>query len=220
MGRFHFCAVAGPGGQAPGLLFTDNETNLQRLFQVPNAGPLVKDAFHDYVIHGRTEAVNPAASGTKAAAHYVLDVAAHDRATVELRLFAEAEAPPAPFGPAFDGVFAGRIAEADDVLCGPYPAGTPPDEDRRISRQAYAGLLWSKQFYHYVVKDWLEGDPGQPPPPAEPPARTQPRLGPPVQSRRDLHAGQVGISLVRRLGLGLSHDPDGRRSTRSSPRSS
>ena len=83
-----------------------------------------------------------------------------------MRLFAEAEAPPAPFGPAFDGVFAGRIAEADDFYAGHIPRDAA-DEDRRISRQAYAGLLWSKQFYHYVVKDWLEGDPGQPPAPAE-----------------------------------------------------
>ena len=93
------------------------------------------------------------------------------------------------------------------------------DEDRRISRQAYAGLLWSKQFYHYVVKEWLDGDPGPAAAAGKPPARAQPRLGPPVQSRRDLHARQVGVSLVCRLGLGLSHDPDGRDRSRISPRS-
>ena len=98
----------------------------------------------------RKEAVNPAASGTKAAAHYVLDIAAGDRATVELRLFAEAEAPPAPFGPSFDNMF----AEADRAKRTTSMRAISPrdaaEEDRRISRQAYAGLLWSKQFYHYV----------------------------------------------------------------------
>ena len=83
------------------------------------------------------------------------------------------------------------------------------DEERRVARQAYAGLLWSKQFYHYVVKDWLEGDPDQPPPPAFSPVRPQSRLAPPVQSRHHLDARQVGVSVVRRVGPGVPHDPDG-----------
>ena len=131
----------------------------------PTKARYVKDAFHDYVIHGRSDAVNPAATGTKAAAHYVLNIAAQDSTTVELRLFAEEEAPREPFGADFDRVFADRIGEAEEFYRNRIPPGAS-DDDRRISRQAYAGLLWTKQFYHYVVKEWLDGDPGQPPPPA------------------------------------------------------
>ena len=82
-----------------------------------------------------------------------------------LRLFAEEEAPREPFGADFDRVFADRTSEAEEFYRSRIPPGAS-DDDRRISRQAYAGLLWTKQFYHYVVKEWLEGDPGQPPPPA------------------------------------------------------
>jgi len=165
LGRFQFHARPGPGGRGPALLFTDNQTNNQRLFRAANESRYVKDAFHDYVVQGRSEAVNPAASGTKAAAHYVLNVAAEGSTTVWLRLFAEDEAPLLPFDAEFDQVFLDRIAEADEFYKSRMPPGMS-DDDRRIGRQAYAGLLWSKQFYHYVVKEWLDGDPCQPPPPA------------------------------------------------------
>ncbi len=122
LGRFHFRAGPDPGGRAPALLFTDNETNNERLFQAPNESPYVKDAFHEYVIHGRSDAVNPAATGTKAAAHYVLNIAAQDSATVELRLFAEEEAPRSPSAPDFDRVFADRTGEADEFYRQPHPA--------------------------------------------------------------------------------------------------
>ena len=171
LGRFCFRAGPDPDGRAPRLLFTDNHTNNERLFQAPNESPYVKDAFHDYVIQGRSDAVNPAATGTKAAAHYVLNIAAQGSTTIELRLFAAEEAPPEPFGDDFDRVFADRLNEADEFYRNRVPPGTSED-DRRISRQAYAGLLWTKQFYHYVVKEWLEGDPAQPPPP---PSRRQGR---------------------------------------------
>ncbi len=164
LGRFHFRAGPDPDGRRPQLLFTDNETNNQRLFQAANGSPYVKDAFHDYVIHGRAEAVDPAAQGTKAAAHYLLNIAPRSTASVDLRLFAEEEAPAEPFGPGFNQTLAERVDEAEEFYQRRIPAGKS-DDDRRISRQAYAGLLWSKQFYHYVVRDWLDGDPGQPTPP-------------------------------------------------------
>ena len=218
LGRVHFRARSDSGGRGPAVLFTDNETNNERLFQAPNESRYVKDAFHDYVIRGRSDAVNPAATGTKAAAHYVLDIAAEDSATVELRLFADEEAPREPFGADFDRGFADRIREADEFYRNRISPGAS-DDDRRISRQAYAGLLWTKQFYHYVVKEWLEGDPGQPPPPA---SRRQGRnsdWGHLFNRDVHLHARQVGVPLVRRLGLGLSHDPDGRDRSACSPKS-
>jgi len=165
LGRFHFHARSNPGGRTPTLLFTDNQTNNERLFHASNQSRYVKDAFHDYVIQGRSDAVNPAATGTKAAAHYVLNIAAQESTTIDLRLFAEDEAPREPFDAGFDRVFADRISEAEEFYRSRIPPGMS-DDDQRIARQAYAGLLWSKQFYHYVVKEWFEGDPGQPPPPA------------------------------------------------------
>ncbi|HJQ98167.1 MAG TPA: hypothetical protein VJ826_07605 [Candidatus Polarisedimenticolaceae bacterium] len=149
---------------APGfesLLFTDNETNTRRLYGVEPASPYVKDAFHEYVVHGSSGAVNPAKSGTKAAAHYVLDVPAGEERVVKLRLAAHGTAPSD-----FDGTFETRRKEADAFYAAVIPKSST-DEERRIQRQAYAGLLWSKQFYHYVIKDWLEGDPSYPPPPVE-----------------------------------------------------
>ena len=125
----------------------------------------MKDAFHEYVVHGNSAAVDPAAQGTKAAAHYVLTIPPRDAASVDLRLFAEDEAPAAPFGPEFQQTLAARIDEAEEFYRRRIPAGNS-DDDRRISRQAYAGLLWSRQFYHYVVRDWLDGDPSQPRPAA------------------------------------------------------
>ena len=125
----------------------------------------MKDAFHEYVVGGRTDAVNPAGIGTKAALHYVLRLPAGAAHTVSLRLFAEKETPADPLGPLFERTFATRIAEADDF----YRAITiaPLNEaERGVIRQAAAGLLWSKQFYHYVVDEWLKGDPAMPPPPA------------------------------------------------------
>ncbi len=164
LGRFRFEAEGLPGKGSPELLFTENETNAARLFGVKNASPYVKDAFHEYVVHGRTAAVNPADIGTKAAAHYRLDAPAGGEVTIRLRLFAEDEAPKRPLGQDFDRIFVERIHEADEFYTARIPAGLS-EEERRVARQAYAGLLWTKQFYHYVVKDWLEGDPAQPPPP-------------------------------------------------------
>ncbi len=165
LGRFRFAADSGPGGRRPGFLFTENETNAARLFDAPNGTPYVKDAFHEYVVQGRSDAVNPEKTGTKACALYRLVVPAGDGITLRLRLYAEDEAPKEPFGDGFDRVFADRIREADDYYSVLLP-GHLSGEERRIARQGYAGLLWSKQFYHFSVKDWLEGDPALPAPPA------------------------------------------------------
>jgi len=153
-----------PGAQE--LLFTENETNMERLFGVKSVGPYVKDAFHAYVVEGRRDAVNPHGEGTKAAALYRFDLDAGANAAITLRLSADGLPASAP-----DDVFAQRIKEADEFY-GTWLRKGYTDESRRIARQAYAGLLWNKQFYHYSVSQWLEGDPAQPPPP---PGRDQGR---------------------------------------------
>ncbi|MDX2148073.1 MAG: glucosidase [Planctomycetota bacterium] len=146
------------------VLFTENETNAMRLWNIPSATPFVKDAFHERVIQGRTDAVNPEKRGTKAAAWHTLTIGAKSSTTLRLRL-TRCDAPSRqPFGEAFDAVFQQRIAEADAF----YAASFAPDlgeEECRIARQSAAGLLWSKQFYHYDVAPWLDGDPGQIRPP-------------------------------------------------------
>ena len=147
----------------PELLFTDNETNGGRLFGVAGDNPYVKDAFHRYVIEGDTGAVNRRRTGTRAAAHYRLQVPAGGTIALRLRLCQVDDAPERPFGASFDRLFERRLAEADAFYAARLPAGLPAEE-RRVIRQADAGLLWSKQFFHYVVNDWLEGDPAQPVP--------------------------------------------------------
>ncbi len=166
LGRMRFVAAPSPGGAAPEWLFTENESNAERLWGTKNASPYVKDAFHEYVVRGRKHAVNPACVGTKAAARYRLELGAGAQVTLQLRLFAEGEAPKQPFGADFPMVFEQRSREADAFYAARPPAGTR-DEERRVLRQGWAGLLWSKQFYNYVVRDWLAGDPAQPAPPAE-----------------------------------------------------
>jgi mannosylglycerate hydrolase MGH1-like protein len=152
------------GSQTPDLLFTDNETNRERLFGVANGDTYVKDAFHDYIVKGRLDAVNPAGVGTKAAFHYVLDAPAHGTRELRLRLSASAGAPDDPFDAGFERTFEDRVGDANDHYDAIIPARITGDA-RRVVRQAAAGLLWTKQFYHYVVKDWSEGDPAQPSPP-------------------------------------------------------
>jgi hypothetical protein len=146
------------------ILFTENETNAQRLFGAPTPSPYVKDAFHEYLIHDRKNAVNPQGSGTKAAVHYIFDVPARGEREVRLRLFSADSAPTEPLGPDFEHIFSNRQKEADEFYAGRIPRGLDDDE-RNVMRQAYAGLLWSKQFFYFSVKDWLEGDPAQPTPP-------------------------------------------------------
>jgi hypothetical protein len=149
----------------PPLLWTDNESDLERLYGTANRSPYVKDAFHAYVVNGRQDAVRSEPEGTKVAAHYLLDIPAGGEQVVRLRLVGGEVAPRDPFGEEFDTVFAARIGEADEFYESRIPEATTRDE-RAIIRQGYAGLLWSKQFYNYVVSEWLDGDPAEPPPPA------------------------------------------------------
>ncbi|HJZ58514.1 MAG TPA: glucosidase, partial [Gemmataceae bacterium] len=157
LGRFRLAADPPPAE----WVFTENETN-PRVFGPPAGSGYYKDAFHRYVVGGEKSAVAWDA-GTKAAAVYVLDVPAGAEAVVRLRLTAEGEAKPDPFAE-FEAVLADRRHEADEFYAAVLPAGAS-DEQRRVSRQAYAGLLWSEQFYHYVVPDWVDGDAGHPNPP-------------------------------------------------------
>ena len=148
----------------PELLFTENETNARRLYGVENESPYVKDGIADYVVHGAREAVNPNRRGSKGAGLYRERIAPGQTRSFRLRLTDQASGE--PFGPAFDSVFADRKREADEF----FRDLAPPDvsEDARsVQRQAFAGLLWSKQFYYYDVLRWLRGDPGEPPPPRQ-----------------------------------------------------
>ena len=147
----------------PALLFTENETNTQRLYHSENTSPYVKDGINDYIVHGRKEAVNPLQIGSKAAAHYVVTIDPGGTKTIQLRL-TDREAMDVPFGKAFDQTFVQRRQEADEFYRELEPDGLSEDA-RRVQRQSFAGLLWSKQFYHYEVSRWLRGDPGQPDPP-------------------------------------------------------
>ena len=151
---------------AASLLFTDNETNRERLFGSLNPNPYVKDAFHRLVVEGDQTAVNPADRGTKVAAWYVLDLAPGETAEIRLRFSDVRETPSAAFDDFFTATFDARIRDAGEFYARVLPAGMS-DDARNVARQAIAGLLWSKQFYHYVVRTWLQGDPGQPAPPPE-----------------------------------------------------
>ena len=136
---------------APELLFTDNETNTERLWGTANATPYVKDAFHEYVVHGRVEAVNPARTGTKAAALYELGIPAEDSRTVCLRLCPNG----ADDAGDVERLFEARIAEADQFYASITPPDTPP-EAAVVMRQALASMLWSKQYYFFDLDRWLE----------------------------------------------------------------
>ena len=148
----------------PEVIFTENETNRRRLWDVDNHSPYVKDAFHRYVINRDVDAVNPRRVGTKAAFLYKTIVPAGESVRVELRLSSDEEAPSDSFGEEYDATFKLREREADDFYRGLTTRSS--EEEARVARQAYAGLLWTKQYYHYVVREWLEGDPASPPPPA------------------------------------------------------
>ena len=159
-----FHAGPGPDGKEPKWLFTENETNNEVLFGTPNGTPCKKDGFHRYVVDGETERVKAKQHGTKAAAHYQFTVPGGEEVVLHLRLSSEREGPadalkdPEPFS----RIFSERIAEADEFYAVRHPE-TLSEEERRVCRQSDAGLLWTKQFYHYVVEDWIKGDPAQPP---------------------------------------------------------
>jgi hypothetical protein len=136
----------------PELLFTENESNAARLWRQSNSSPYVKDAFHEFLVTSREDAVNPSQTGTKAAAHYVLDVPAGGSQTVKLRLSIPSEADPFV---TFDQIFAARLAEANEFYDRITPSSLGEDE-RRVHRQALAGMLWSKQYYYFDLDKWLD----------------------------------------------------------------
>ncbi|GLI33767.1 MGH1-like glycoside hydrolase domain-containing protein [Desulforhabdus amnigena] len=140
----------------PTLLFTENETNNERLFGTPNAGPYVKDGINDYVLHGNLQGVNPEQTGTKASAHYALSIGAGETAVIRLRFSdASMNLKGSPFGKSFDEVFAARLREADEF----YRSVTPPsvgEDEANVMRQALAGMLWTKQYYYFDADKWLE----------------------------------------------------------------
>ena len=149
----------------PELLFTENDTNVQRLYGTPNASPYVKDGIGNYIVNGNKEAVNPGKKGTKAAAHYILTIKPGESTIVRLR-FTNAADVETTLGKGFDVTFAKRRREADEFYKGVIPKDLSEDA-RNVMRQSFAGLLWSKQFYHYIVEEWLNGDSAMPPPPRE-----------------------------------------------------
>ncbi len=147
------------------MLFTDNETNTERVFGFPNPSPYVKDGINDYVVSDRKDAVNPEQTGTKAAVHYILTLAPGESRTIQLRL-SDTPNLMTPFGNEFTAVMATRKQEADEFYQRITPF--PLSHDRRnIQRQAFAGMLWCKQYYHYIVDTWLQGDSAAPQPPLE-----------------------------------------------------
>ncbi len=148
------------------LFFTENETNAALLWGIPNSTRFVKDSINDRVVGGKIDIVNPAQTGTKAAAHYKFNIPPRETISIRLRLARGGSKTTTEAFADFDAIFKLRRAEADQF----YTELAPPsvsDEQRAIQRQAFAGLLWNKQFYHYVVDQWLDGDPGQPAPPKE-----------------------------------------------------
>jgi hypothetical protein len=148
----------------PELLFTENETNFRRLYGYENGNRYAKDGINDYVVHGKLDAVNPDLSGTKAAACYRLRLNPGETSVIKLRL-SDQPSLSSPLSKDFDQIFSERQREADEFYATVAPKDLSED-GRNVMRQAFAGLLWSKQFYHYVVQDWLDGDPSFPAPPA------------------------------------------------------
>jgi hypothetical protein len=155
LGRYKFEAMVKPEQ----FLFTENETNHERLFQTPNRTPYVKDAFHRFVVQGESAAVNPAQTGTKVAPYYRQEIPPGNGIELRFRLSAERESGPVDF----DAVFAQRIQETNLF----YEVDESSPAGLQIARQAHGSLLWSKQLYHFGVLEWLEGDPAFPKPPAE-----------------------------------------------------
>ena len=155
--RWLYCA------QNPTLLFTENDTNHQRLSGTANDSPYVKDAFDRYVVSGKQDAVNPHNIGTKFSPYYTLEMAGGETTGIQLRLCDQPDLA-TPFGQPYNDIFQVRQQEADEF----YQRVSPDQKSlelQNVERQAFAGMLWNKQYYHYVVDTWLEGDPAQPKPP-------------------------------------------------------
>jgi hypothetical protein len=158
MGEWLFSAMG-----AKDLLFTDNETNNERIWGIPNLTSYVKDGINNYIVMGNRDAVNPDKSGTKAAAHYILDIKGGKSATLNLRLTKTAiginkyakKKSKAISGKDFENIFKSRLKEADEFYATIIPSSLGADE-ANVMRQALAGMLWSKQFFNYDVGKWLK----------------------------------------------------------------
>ena len=150
----------------PELLFCENDTNCRTIYGKADAQGFYKDAFHDYIVGGNKGAVNPQQTGTKTAAHYTVTVPAQASREIRLRLVAQAgKSAPSSFAD-FDAVFSQRLREADEFY-GELQTDIPDEDARNVQRQAFAGMIWSKQFFYFDIPQWLKGDPAQPAPPPE-----------------------------------------------------
>jgi hypothetical protein len=156
LGPYHFYA-----DEHPVFLFCENETNPRRMHGRPDAAGYFKDAFHEYLIQGNYSAINPGATGTKAAAQYILKIPPGAAQSVRLGLFKEKRKD--PFAN-FDQVLEQRRKEADEFYA-ELQHRIACEHFREVQRQAFAGMIWSKQFFYYDVPQWLDGDPAGPSPP-------------------------------------------------------
>ncbi|MBI4849652.1 MAG: glucosidase [Nitrospirae bacterium] len=145
------------------ILFTENETNTEKLFQMPNSSPFVKDAFHDAVVNNNFAMFREKHNGTKCEIVYRFEIPSGESKTIKLRL-SNKTIKDGPFDREFDSIFQQRIVEADQFY-GQFEPDEPVSDVIQVQRQAYAGLLWSKQYYNYELMSWLRGDKGQPSPP-------------------------------------------------------
>ncbi len=148
---------------SPELLFTGNETNTERLYGMRGENIYYKDAFHEYIIGNRKEVVNPHLDGTKSCGVYRVQLEPNQQSIIHLRL-SRPGSPTVPWE-AVDKIFDARIADSYDFYC--QLSDGLPEEARHVQRQAFAGLFWSKQYYHFVVNTWLNGDPAMPKPPEQ-----------------------------------------------------
>lgn len=160
--RWFYCNGLEGVDNPPPLLFTDNETNSERLFGQKNGSPYVKDGINNFVVQGQKDAINPKQTGTKASAHYTLQIAAGETQTIQLRL--SDRFGPEPFGNPFEEVFQTRQREADEFYAQLTTPCSLTEAKRNVQRQAFAGMLWTKQFYYFVMEEWLNGDRNGPAP--------------------------------------------------------
>jgi hypothetical protein len=165
LGRWRLAAGPDPTGRLPELLFCENETNVARLFGVAARSPFPKDGVNDHVVAGAAT-VNPARNGTKMACWHRLTVAPGERVELRLRLARDDATGAFDVAADFDLTLAKRRQEADEYYATLRPPGATTDEEAAVMRQAFAGLVWSEQFYHFDVLRWQKGDPTEPPPPA------------------------------------------------------
>lgn len=161
LGRMILHYSLGADNRKPMFLFTENETNPHLHPQFPSDGRYFKDAFHEYLVFGRKDAVNPDHFGTKAAACYQFFLCPGESREIRLRLHPAGLSLPSPLGKDWEETFRLRKEETDEFYRLSWPGNIGPEE-QKILRQAYAGLCWNKQFYNYFVQEWLEGDPAMP----------------------------------------------------------